>query len=128
MSRIPELIDDSVSSMYLWWRQMADLDLAFHPDDGAEEVVDPEGCRVFTDDEAKEVNRIVHGLDGMHATHGDEIYQAALQATEDGDITRVREEAIRNWASDDVQVSPYAEVEKVDGGYWVSVRLRVYEE
>lgn len=122
MSRIPELMDDSESSMFLWWRQMAAAGLAFHPDDDALDVVN-EGLPTFTKDEAYEVNQIVHGLDGMHASHGELIYAAAMQATEEPDITAARSRAIADWVSEDIQISPYAEVEKAAGGYWISARV-----
>lgn len=136
MSRIPELMDDSASSMYLWWKQMATAGLAFHPDDDPYEVGNFGGGEgewewewewtcAFTDDEAFEVQAVVALL---RTTHGDEIYRAALQATEEPDITRARQDAIATWAGDDIQVSPYAEVEKVDGGYWAAARVWVSEE
>lgn len=118
MSRIPKLKDDSVDAMYVWWRQMAKAGLAFHPDDGAEDIgngTDGVWLRTFTDDEAKEVDKIVHGVHGMHTTHGDLIYQAALQATEEPDITAARFQAIFTWNDDDISVPPHAEVEKVEG-------------
>lgn len=123
MSRIPELMDDSDSALFLWWKQMATAGLAFHPDDDPYDIT---GCRtgdrVFTDDEAFEVSQIVAR---QHTMCGDMIYTAALQATEDPEITAVRQDAIATWDSQDISVSPYAEVEKVDDGYWVEARVWV---
>lgn len=125
MSRIPELMDDSESAMFLWWRQMAMAGLAFHPDDDPYDIT---GCRtgdrVFTDDEAFEVSQIVAR---QHTMCGDLIYTAALQATEDREITEARQDAIATWNGPDIQVSPYAEVEKVSGGFWVEARCWVNE-
>jgi hypothetical protein len=128
MSRIPELMDGSDSAMFLWWKQMATAGLAFHPDDDAADVVECRtGRRVFTDEEAFEVNDIVHGgangTPGMHANHGDLIYLAAMQATEEPEVTAARERAIADWAEADIQISPYAEVEKVSDGFWVEARI-----
>lgn len=127
MSRIPELMDDSDSALFLWWKQMAAAGLAFHPDDDALDAVDA-GLPTFTRDEAYEVNEIVHGIDGMHATHGDLVYTAVLQATEDREITEARQDAIATWNGPDIQISPYAEVEKACGGFWVDARCWVSDQ
>lgn len=127
MSRIPELMDDSDSALFLWWKQMATAGLAFHPDNDAEFVgntVDGKWVPTFTKAEAREVNLIVHGIDGMHATHGDLIYEAVTLATEDPEITAARQGAIEYWeGAENIQISPYAHVETVSGGFWVEARL-----
>lgn len=136
MSRIPELMDKSSSAMFLWWKQMATAGLAFHPDDPPEDVVGKDGKPLFSPDEAQEVGEIVYTL---HTLHGDRIYTAALlhtdtlqantlQATETPDITAAREHALNHWNDTDVQISPDAEVEKVDGGFWVGARVWVPEQ
>ena len=125
MSRIPELMDGSDSSMFLWWRQMAAAGLAFHPDDPPADVIGIDEKFLFSRDEARQLTAIIEEL---HSTHGDLIYIAALQATEEPDVTAARQEAIDLWATDEIQVSPYAEVEKVEGGYWVVARCWVPAE
>lgn len=128
MSRIPELMDDSASALRLWWKQMAEAGLAFHPDENGFDIgnyVGSEWVRTLTDEEAEEVNKIVKAT---HTTHGDLIYAAALQATETPEVTAAREHALNHWNDTDVQISPYAEVEKVDGGFWVGARVWVPEE
>lgn len=125
MSRIPYPDNDSYVALYAWWKQLADLGLAFHPDDPPEDVIDANGKFLFSRDEARQLTTII---EEMHSTHGEEIYKAALQATEEPDVTAARQDAIDTWEDADIQVSPYAEVEKVDGGYWVEAQVWVSAE
>lgn len=124
MSRIPELMDDSDSALYAWWKQMAELGLAFHPDDDPNQVIASSGDFLFSRAEARQLTTIIEDL---HATHGDLIYTAALQATETPDITAARQDAIATWNGPDIQISPYAMVERVEHGYWCEARVWVNE-
>lgn len=122
MSRIPYPLNDTNDALYSWWRQMADLGLAFHPDDDPNQVIASSGDFLFSRAEARQLTAII---DELHSTHGDEIYKAALWATEAPDITAARQDAIATWDSQDISVPPHAEVEKVDGGYWISAQVWV---
>lgn len=122
MSRIPYPDNDTNDALYAWWRHLADAGLAFHPDDPPEDVIDEGGKFLFSRDEARQLTTI---LEELHSTHGDELYKAALQATEEPDVTAAREHALNHWNDTDIQISPHAEVEKVDDGYWVEARAWV---
>lgn len=70
--------DESRSGLFDWWYQMADRELAFHPDDPPSTIVYVEsGEPVFTVAACRKLEGI---YDRMMQQHGELIYEAGFQA------------------------------------------------
>lgn len=68
--RIPQLYDESQAAMNLWFAEMADRQLIFHPEDAADSIVFIEDGRPFFSKE--EADRIQKVLDGLFCCFSDE--------------------------------------------------------
>lgn len=64
VGRIPELQGDTVSDATIWFRDViaAIGGEGWHPDDPVDDLIDQDGNRLFTDDEAVQVSAIVGRL------------------------------------------------------------------
>lgn len=61
--RIPRLADDSLESMNLWFNEMANRNMIFHPEDAADSIVCvQDGGAFFSKEEADEVQHILDGF------------------------------------------------------------------
>lgn len=74
-NRIPVLRDSSTQAMSLWFAEMADMGLIFHPEDAASSIVlIGNGKPFFSAEEADSAQRI---LDGFFTRFGDEAVNGA---------------------------------------------------
>jgi hypothetical protein len=72
--QIPEPKDESKPALDLWWAQMADKGLVFHPDDSPHEIVNMKtGQRLFTNDACQKLERIITFL---FQHHGEKVYES----------------------------------------------------
>ena len=74
-SRIPEFSDKTFDGMLLWFANMSDRGLLFHPDDAPETIVSiATGEVLFSPREARKLTDIIGE---MFEGFGDEVYEAA---------------------------------------------------
>lgn len=71
-SRIPRFQPRTIGDVYRWFAEMDANDDLFHPDDPAETILNPDGTRAFTDDEAAILNKTI---EGMRIRFGDPLYE-----------------------------------------------------
>ena len=75
MNRIPTYDATSPDGMLIWFAEMAQRDLLFHPDDDPASIVRiKDGARTFTRSEATMLREV---LASMFAGHGDKVYDSA---------------------------------------------------
>lgn len=72
-SRIPRFQPRNIGEVYRWFAEIYVAGLLYHPDEPAETIVCDEG-RLFTDEEAAVLNRIMHN---MFSRFGDQVYEVA---------------------------------------------------
>jgi hypothetical protein len=74
VSRIPAYDRSSPDGMLIWFAEMAQRNLLFHPEDSASTIFRvADGARLFTDDESELVDGV---LAEMFAEHGDKVIDA----------------------------------------------------
>lgn len=77
-NRIPAVKDDSLEAMQIWFNEMEEKGLCFHPDDDPREIVTCGGSvGVFNEDECILLDKI---MDNFFKAHGDLVYEAGLKA------------------------------------------------
>jgi hypothetical protein len=76
-SRIPQLLNNSYSSMNDWFSKMQANGLLFHPEDRAGDIVEiVSGKPIFSAKECTELDQII---DGMFEIHGEKVCDAAYK-------------------------------------------------
>ena len=74
VSRIPAHDRNNPDGMLIWFAEMSQRGLLFHPEASPESIIDiASGSRLFTDAECREISRIV---DGMFSEFGDGVIDA----------------------------------------------------
>lgn len=80
MGNIPHFTPTTAEEMNLWFLQMYNAGLLYHPDDAAETILlTRDGSRLFSDAEAAVLNGM---LAAMFARFGNQVYDAAWQYAE----------------------------------------------
>lgn len=75
MNRIPAYDATNADGMLIWFAEMAQRDLLFHPDDNPQSIVRvKDGAREFAHSESTALRDI---LASMFAEHGDKVYNSA---------------------------------------------------
>ena len=75
ISRIPDFTDNSHEGMSIWFAQMAERGLLFHPEDRSCDIVSVDsGERMFSPDECSKLDEI---LGAMFDRFGDAVCEAA---------------------------------------------------
>ena len=75
ISRIPDYTGLQFDDMSLWFSEMSEQDLLFHPDDAPEEIENiKSGKLIFSVSECEKLNPI---LEKMFQQFGDKVYDAA---------------------------------------------------
>ena len=76
-SRIPQLLNNSYSSMNDWFSKMQANGLLFHPEDRAVDIVESvSGKPIFSAKECTELDQII---DAMFEKHGEKVCDAAYK-------------------------------------------------
>lgn len=74
-SRIPNFAENTFDGMLLWFAEMSQRELLFHPDDSPDQIVNIRtGAPTFSSDECGEIESI---LSRMFDTFGNGVHEAA---------------------------------------------------
>lgn len=77
-NRVPVCVDFTFKEMRLWFAELAEAGLLFHPDDDPCEVASiVDGSRTFSDAEVRKLRKL---LNQMFLNNGDKVYDAAYPA------------------------------------------------
>lgn len=74
---VPNWQNRNSSGMYRWWEEMAEMGLAFHPDDPPHTIIDKNHLPCFSPAACLKLEKI---FSNMYEAHGEAIYGAGQSA------------------------------------------------